>query len=128
MSDAFYLTEELKKASISKPLISHIPEDGRDPDPSWDHMSRSIWPSTLEDRSSREALANELMYATNDPTLREAAPVAVIIMARMCQRMMGDMWTEKWLWDNQFKLKKRVDYNRRNYGVGFIGKLLRKIF
>ena len=128
MSDIFYATEELKQASMEKPVVSHIPEGGRDPDPSWDHIARSIWPTTLEDKTSREALANELMFATNDPTLNEAAPMAVIIMARMCQRMMGDDWMKRWLWDNQFKLKRRVAYNRKNYGVGFFGRLWRKWF
>jgi hypothetical protein len=125
MSDVFYPTKELKDAA-SKPVASYIPEDGRDPDPAWDHISRSLWPSTLEGKTSRESLADILMYSCNDPTLAEASPTTAIVLARMCQRLMGDTWTNKWLWDNQIQLKKRTKYNRRNYGVGFFGKFWRK--
>jgi hypothetical protein len=128
MSDSFYPTEELKKASLMKPIVSYIPEDGKDPDPSWDVIARSLWPSTVDEKTSREALAHELMFATYDPTLRDVAPTVVIVMSRMCQRLMGDVWMDRWLWDNQFILKRRIDYNRRQFGVGFISKFFRKWF
>jgi len=126
--DVFYPTKTLKDASKDKPIVSFIPdEDGRDPNPAWDHVARSVWPSTLEDISSRETLANVLMYASNDPTLCEADSHAVIVMARMCQMLMGRTWTDKWLWDNQHSLKKRVKFNKKNYG-GFFGGFWRKLW
>ena len=124
-----YPTKELKEASESKPIISFIPdEDGRDPDPAWDHVARSVWPTTIEGITSRDTLAEVLMYASNDEVLNDAAPQAVIVMSRMCQRLKGSEWMDKWLWDNQLKLKKKVDYNRKNYGAGFFSRLWRKMW
>ena len=125
----YYPTKELKEASESKPIISFIPdEDGRDPDPAWDHVARSVWPTTIEDVTSRDTLAEVLMYASNDPTLCDASPEAIIVMSRMCQRLKGRGWMDKWLWDNQLKVKKKVDYNRKNFGKGYLSRLWRKIW
>ena len=126
MPEVFYPTKKLKEASKNKPIISYIPEDGRDPDPSWDHISRSLWPTTLENVSSRQALSEILMYACNDPTIEGASPQTAIIMARMCQRLMGRSWMERWLWDNQMGLKKRVAKNHANYGKGFFSRWWQK--
>lgn len=112
----FFPTEKLKKAREQKPITSYIPEDGRDPNPAWDDVARSVWPATRENQTHREAMASALMWAIYDDTVTGAAPNAAIILARMCQRLMGNEWMEMWLLLNQNPLRQRVSINRRNFG------------
>ena len=123
----FFPTEALKKQRERKPITAFIPEDGRDPNPAWDAVARSVWPATRENQTDRESLANALMYACYDDTVLSAAQDAGIIMARMVQSMMGRAWVDRWLKDNYFNLSRRIDRNRREYG-GTAKKLLKNLF
>ena len=121
----FFLTETLKKKKDQKPITSYIPEDGKDPNPAWDEIARSIWPATRERQTHREALAHVIMWAIHDDTILGAAPCAGIAMSRMAQRLMGDAWMKRWLRDNLNPLRKRVAINRKNYGG--VKKMLKSI-
>lgn len=112
----FFLTETLKQKKDQKPITSYIPEDGRDPNPLWDELARSIWPATRERQSHRESLADVLMWAIHDDTVLGAAPLAGIAMSRLAQRLMGDHWMKCWLRDNYRPLRRRLAVNKRNYG------------
>lgn len=113
---AFFPTEALKKAREARPITSYIPEDGRDPNPMWDMVARSVWPATKEKQTDREALADVFMWAIYDDTVLGAVPSAGIAMARMAQRMMGNAWMDRWLWENQHPLKRRITINKREFG------------
>jgi hypothetical protein len=123
----FFPTETLKIQKERRPITAYIPEDGRDPDPSWDTVARAVWPATKENQTNREALANSLMYACYDDTVLSAARDAGIIMVRMVQLMMGRTWMDRWLRDNQPGLSRRVSHNRREYG-GLFRKITRNLF
>jgi hypothetical protein len=104
----------------------YIPEDGRDPNPIWEEVSRSVWPSTQENQTDREALADVLMWACQDDVVLNACPNAGIVMSRMAQRLMGDSWMKRWLIDNYSPLRRRVNFHRREYG-GF-KRMFKKLF
>ena len=112
----FFPTEALKKAREKKPITAYIPEDGRDPNPAWDEVARVIWPATRENQTAREALADVLMLAVNDETVLGASPNMGVVLARMCQNLMGNEWMEMWLLLNQNRLRQRISINRRRYG------------
>jgi len=112
----FFPTEALKKAKESKPITSYIPEDGRDPNPMWDDVARSLWPATKEKQTDREALAEVLMWASYDDTVLGAAPTAGIAMSRMAQRLMGNEWMHRWVRENQHPLRRRISINKREFG------------
>ena len=113
---AFFPTEALKKAREQKPIMSYIPEDGRDPNPVWDEIARSVWPATKEKQTNREALADVFMWAIYDDTVLGACPNAGIAMSRMAQRLMGNEWMNNWLRDNQNPLRRRISINKRDFG------------
>jgi hypothetical protein len=119
---AFFPTEVLKKVKEVKPIMAYIPEDGRDPNPMWDEVARSLWPATKEKQKDREALAEVLMWAAYDDTVLGAAPCAGIVMSRMAQRLMGNEWMERWQWDNYHPLRRKISFNKREFGG------LRKVF
>lgn len=112
----FFPTETLKKAKEQKPITSYIPEDGRNPDPAWDVVARVLWPPSRENQTSRESLADVLMWAIYDDVVLGAAPNASIAMARMVQNLMGNAWMERWVKDNQAPLRRRIGIHRREYG------------
>jgi hypothetical protein len=112
----FYPTKKLKEAGEKKPIMSYIPENGCDPNPAWDDVARSVWPSTKEHQTHREAMASALMWSIYDDTVGGAAPNAAIILARMCQRLMGDEWMEMWLLINRNPLTRRISDNKRKFG------------
>jgi len=113
----FFPTEALKKAHEQKPITSYLPEnDGRDPNPMWEDVARSVWPATRENQTSREALADVLMWAVYDETILSASPNAGIAMSRMIQRLVGSKWTRDWLRDNRGALQRRIKLNRQEYG------------
>lgn len=91
-------------------------------------MARSVWPATKEKQTSREALAEVLMWAINDDTILGAAPYAGIVMARMAQRLMGNEWMINWLKFNKTELKKRIVINKTNFGKSSITKMFKKLF
>lgn len=113
----FFPTEALKKAHDQKPITSFLPEkDGKDPNPIWEDIARSIWPATREGQTNREALADILMWAVYDETILSASPNAGIAMSRMIQRLVGDDWVYAWLRDNRGALRRRIQINKREYG------------
>jgi len=113
----FFPTEALKKAHEQKPITSYLPEsDGKDPNPMWEDVARSVWPATRENQTSREALADVLMWAVYDETILSASPNAGIAMSRMIQRLVGSKWTRDWLRDNRGALQRRIKLNRQEYG------------
>lgn len=113
----FFPTEALKVAHDQKPISSYLPEeDGRDPHPMWEEVARSIWPATKENQTSREALAEILMFAVLDNTVLYASPNAGIAMSRMIQRLVGDNWVENWLLRNHKQLRRKIEINKREYG------------
>jgi hypothetical protein len=112
----FFPTEALKRAKELKPITSYIPEDGRDPNPMWDDVARSLWPAAKENQTDREALAEVLMWASYDDTVLGAAPTAGIMMSRMAQRLMGNEWMKRWAWENQHPLRRRISINKREFG------------
>jgi len=119
----FFPTERLKATMEAKGIKSYIPEDGRDPNPCWDEVARIAWPSSLENQTSRESLANQLMYAVYDDVISGACPEAAIIMSRMAQNLMGNQWMEDWLCKNEGVLRKRIRLHKRTYGSEFKLKL-----
>lgn len=112
----FFPTEALKKAREQKPIVSYIPEDGRDPNPAWDEIARVLWPASRENQTARESLADILMFAIYDDTVLGAVPNAGIAMARMVQNLMGNAWMDRWLRDNQNPLRRRISINKRQFG------------
>jgi hypothetical protein len=119
MSDTkteFFPTEHLKKARERKPITSYIPDDGRDPNPMWEELAKSVWPATREKQTNREALADVLMWACQDDTVLGAAPNAGIVMSRMAQRLMGNEWMERWHKDNHHQLRRRISVHKHQYG------------
>jgi len=115
-SSVFYPTEALKVASEHKPISSYIPDDGRDPNPAWDVVARSVWPATKYGQKDREALAEVLMWACNDDVVLGATPSAGIVMARMVQSLMGNAWMDRWVRDNYGPMGQRIRNNQRMYG------------
>lgn len=124
---AFFPTEELKIRSEKQPITSYIPDDGRDPDPAWDVVARSLWPATRENMSHRESLASTLMYAVYDETIQLASRDTSVITSRMVQTLMGRAWMDRWLRDNYFDVSKRVEHNRRVHG-GAATRFLKRLF
>ncbi len=122
----FFPTASLKEASEKKPIKTIFPEDGRESSAAWDEIARAVWPATREKQTDREALANELMWACHDDTILGAAPTAGIIMSRMAQRLMGNVWMERWMRDNQQILRVRIAIHKRNYGG--LSNMWKKIF
>jgi len=112
----FYPTEALKRAREQKPIVSYIPEDGQDPDPAWDVVAKRLWPATRENQTSRESLADVLMWACNDDTVLGASPNAGIVMARMVQNLMGNAWMDHWVRDNYGPLQRKISINKQYYG------------
>ena len=124
-SEVPFMTPEMIKAKERRSANPYLLEEGRDPNPIWDTVCRSIWPATREKQTHREAMSDRLMNAlyckTDDEVLdRDAA----IIMARLAQLLMGKPWMERWVWDHSHRAALR---QRRTHGtgiVGFIQKLL----
>lgn len=117
IDSTFFVTEELKKAREEKPIKSYIPEEGgRDPNPAWDEVSRALWPATKEKQTDRESLAEVLMWTIYDDTVMSAARDSGVVMARLCQKLVGDGWMEQWLLVHQNSLRSRISLNKRRYG------------
>lgn len=113
----FFVTEALKKAKEEKPITSYIPEEGgRDPNPAYDEVARALWPATKEKQTDREALAEVLMWSIYDDTVLSAARDSGVVMARLCQKLVGDGWMEHWILVHQNSLRSRVSLNKRRYG------------
>ena len=123
-SEVPFVTPEIAKAKEKRASSAYLLEDGRDPDPIWDSVARSLWPATKEKQSHREALAHQLMKATyssndTDALYRDAA----IIMARLTQLLMGKPWVERWVWDHSRRSLLRQRRTSRGV-IGFIQRLL----
>lgn len=119
----FYLTETLKKKMMEKPIISYIPDDGKDPNPAWDLLARSVWPSSTETETDREAFANRLMKSIHNES--EIGCETVIILSRMAQLLMGRTWVNDWLKNHYFEML-RTPF--RKYRRGKIGRFFDKFF
>lgn len=133
----FFPTERLKIVMEEKGIKNYIPEDGRDPNPAWDHVARalwpSIWPSMAEEKDEeqanrhRESLANQLMWGSYDEVVADIAPEAAIIMARMAQNLCGKTWMKNWVLKNEGTLRKRVKLHKQNYGDTIFQIIWKKI-
>ncbi len=113
MSGRFFPTAELKRTDELKPIKSYIPEDGRSPNPIWDDLARAVWPSTLENKTDREALAHQLMWAIYDESATHA-PNVEVILARMTQNLMGNTWMKTWQKENCY-----LQLRKNSYITGF---------
>lgn len=114
----FFPTERLKITMEQKGITSYIPEDGRDPNPCWDTVSRALWPSTIDNITNRESLAHQLMYGAYDEVVSGACPEAAVIMSRMAQNLMGNTWMQTWLFNNDGVLRRRIKIHKHQYGTG----------
>jgi len=112
----FFPTEVLKQLKEKKPITTFIPDDGRDPNPMWDEVARSLWPSTKENQTNRESLAETLMWAVCDDTILASSPEAGIVMARLVQQLMGNTWMKRWEWDNFHPLQRKTQFNKHHFG------------
>jgi len=123
ITTTFYPTETLKKKMIEKPVTSYILDDGRDPNPAWDVVARSIWPASVENKTDREALADRLMYSIHKEDGLEYE--TLIIMSRMAQNLMGNEWMQNWLKNHYFEMRTtRV----KKYRKSKVARLLDKLF